>query len=461
MIIKNQWIFPLILICSLILFAPSFNYYFFQDDWFVLNWVRTQNFWSFFDLRTDIIYWRPLTMPVFFALGNFLFGLNPLGYHFVVFIFHLINSILIYELFKNLKISDNFSKFAAFIYATSAFHFIGLSWISTASYIIGPTFILSTILFFLKRKLKTSLAFFLLSLASSEFSLVIIPLLLLLVPKTKKTIIKLLPFLAFTAFYLVLRFIIFPIPANGQYEIGLSLKIITNVFWYFAWTFNVAEKFSSIFFISNSHAYPGLFFSFAKYLALPTILIAAFLVALVFSKVKISKLIFSTLWFLIGILPVIFVPLHIYPIYLAIASIGPIFAFTLALEKFSQKNYLLPILIGTIWFLSSLATLAFTRQNHWIANEQAISNSYINFTQKINPNPGKNSVFVFRPATLDFAKRNNFTLVETEDNVKQALNNQDAIKVVFGGKALRSIYLNWQQNINVDPSSQLTEIAPR
>ena len=61
---------------SFYLYYPSLSYYFFQDDWFVLNWVRTDDFWSFFKFRTDIIYWRPLTMPIFFKIGQVFFDLN-------------------------------------------------------------------------------------------------------------------------------------------------------------------------------------------------------------------------------------------------------------------------------------------------------------------------------------------------------------------------------------------------
>src|SRR3989344_7144783 len=84
--IKQFWFFPLIFAFSLFLFYPSLNYYFFQDDWFVLNWVRTGNLLSFFEFRTDIIYWRPISMPIFFWIGEKIFGLNPLGFHLLSFI---------------------------------------------------------------------------------------------------------------------------------------------------------------------------------------------------------------------------------------------------------------------------------------------------------------------------------------------------------------------------------------
>src|SRR3989304_5480024 len=105
---------------SFYLYYPSLSYYFFQDDWFVLNWVRTDDFASLFQFRTDIIYWRPLSMPVFFFLNYKLFGLNPSGYHFIIIIFHLVNSVLVYHLFRTLKFTQFVSSILSLMYATAS-----------------------------------------------------------------------------------------------------------------------------------------------------------------------------------------------------------------------------------------------------------------------------------------------------------------------------------------------------
>src|SRR3989344_1307737 len=80
---------------TLLLYYPSLKYYFFQDDWFVLNWVKSNNLQSFFQFRTDIIYWRPISMPIFFWINKVIFNLNPLGFHLETFIFHLANAFLL------------------------------------------------------------------------------------------------------------------------------------------------------------------------------------------------------------------------------------------------------------------------------------------------------------------------------------------------------------------------------
>src|SRR3990167_8144149 len=78
--------FIFIFAVSFALFYPSLNYYFFQDDWFVLNWVRTGDFKSFLLPHKDTIYYRPLSMPFFFWGLYQLFGLKVIYYHVFVFV---------------------------------------------------------------------------------------------------------------------------------------------------------------------------------------------------------------------------------------------------------------------------------------------------------------------------------------------------------------------------------------
>ena len=141
---------------SLLLYYPSINYYFLQDDWFVLNWVRSNNLLSFFEFRTDIIYWRPLSMPLFFWIGKILFGLNPFGFHVISFILHFLNILLLstisYLLFKNIKAA----LLSGFLFATASFHFMTLSWLSLTWNVIGLFFFQIAIVFYLQYRNKIS-----------------------------------------------------------------------------------------------------------------------------------------------------------------------------------------------------------------------------------------------------------------------------------------------------------------
>lgn len=458
---KQFWFFPLIFAFSLFLFHPSLSYYFFQDDWFVLNWARTGDVASFFKFRTDIIYWRPLSMPIFFAISKWFFGLSPFGFHTMAFLFHFINIGLVYILFRTLRISKRMSLISSFLYATASFHFIPLSWLSTTSYIIGPTFIFLTLIFFLREKAILSLIFFLLGLASTELTLVAIPIILILDRKIATKFRQLSPFILFALIYLLLRLLIFPLPASGQYQINIGPQILTNLFWYFVWTFNIPEKISTIFFFSTLKQSIITNLQFIKYLILPTVLIVTFLTAMFTSKVNVKKIIIGFLWFIFGISPVLFLPKHIFPMYLTVGALGLFYLFTLSLEKLQIKNNIFFLLFCTVWFISSCLTLSFTKETHWIVNEQAISKAYIGYILDAVKKPPQNSFFMIKPADIDYSQKHDFTLVETEENIKQSLNNQDALQVIYNDSSLKSIYTTHQKQPTLPLDVKIFEISPR
>lgn len=461
MTFRNLWIFPFIFISCLILFYPSLNYYFFQDDWFVLNWIRKEGVFSFFNFRTDIIYWRPLTMPVFFAISRQLFDLNPFGFHIIAFTFHFVNSFLVYLLMLQLNLNKTSSKFAAFVYVTAAFHFIGLSWLSTTSYIVVTTFILSSIISFLRERFKIFFLFFLLALASSELSIIIIPLIIICKGFSKKTLLYLSPAVFILAAYLVVRFLIFPIPSSGQYTISINRQILVNFLWYFLWTFNIPEKFSTIFFISNIDKFPSLLPQLFKYLIFPIVLIINLFLLTLISNLNPGKIIFGITWFIVSLSPIMIIPRHVYPLYLTIAAIGIIYIFSSSVEKIKKLKPYLMITLSLIWFVSSFATLDFTRKNHWIPNEQTISKTYTKVIYEKIQYPFDNSIFLIKPADVSFSQKHNFTLIETEDNVKQALNDQDAVQVIYNNSSLNSIFTSHQKPVNLPESTHVYEISPR
>ncbi|MDO8487436.1 MAG: hypothetical protein Q7S45_04030 [Candidatus Curtissbacteria bacterium] len=458
---KNWWIFPSIFILSLIIFSQSLTYYFFQDDWFVLNWIRTGNLFSFFSFRTDIIYWRPLSMPIFFFIGKQLFGLNPLGFHILAFLIHFINIILVYLLIRQLKFEKTLSYFAAFIWGTAAFHFVPLSWLSTTSYIIGPTFILSSIIFFLKSKIKTSFLFFLLGLLTSELTLVTIPLIVLVDENIRKKFKNLLPFLIAVVPYLVVRFFIFPVPASGAYAIAPRKKIISNLLWYFAWTFNVAERFSTIFYLSTVKSAAGYFKDFFKLLIGPLILMLTFWLLTLSLKPNLKILARGFGWFIIGLSPVIFLPDHAYAMYLPIASLGIIYIFCAALEK--AKRFRPPIMavVALLWFISSFLTVDLLRSNHWIGNEQAASRAYMDFLKKEIRTPPHGSIFIFRNPVGNISATNGFTLHDSESTLYQSLNASAAVQVLYDDSTLTSFFPKANQKVEFNQNQPVFEIVPK
>lgn len=452
-----RWIFFLIIFAaSFLLFYPSLNYYFFQDDWFVLNWVKNADLWSLFGLRPDIIYWRPISMPLFFKFINNLFGLNPLGFHLIGFLIHLVNSVLVYILFRQLAISARNSLLASFIYATAAFHFVPLSWASTTSYIIGPTFIFSTIILFLKGKFKSSYASFILGLISQELTLTVIPILLAI--KGPNIIKKVLPFGILSLIYLILRIFIVPIPTSGVYQMTVNPQVITNLFWYFAWVFNMPERLSTIFYFANIPQSIKNSLEFWRYFIGPLILMGSFVLLIILSK-SITKIVQGGIIFLAGISPVLFLPQHVYPLYLVIASLGVIYITVISLDRL-KKGLIVTILVGLLFLVSSYLTLSFTRQNHWVVNQQAIAKAYIEEAKKIVQDPPPNSIFLIKYANREFSQKHNFVLLRSEDTIRQSLNDQDALQVIFADKTINSLFEKETDLPRPPKEVKVFEIAP-
>ena len=468
---KYQVQLTLLIICiiSLSLFYPSLNYYFFQDDWFVLNWVRSNDFLSFFKFRTDIIYWRPLSMPLYFFLNYRLFGLNNLAFHATAFLLFFALLLSIFFLFKLLTKDKKISLFATFLYGTWSIHFMSLSWLSTTSYIIGSLFLCVSFILFLKYSankqssyLILSFFIYLLALASTELSVVYsIFLLSWILIKKKENYRVLLPFFASILIYIFFRFYIFPIPAKGEYEIAFNKQIINNLIWYIGWAFGLSERFKDLI-IPKS---PTQSFGFIiRYWSITIPALALFILSVYLgvrssaNKVYISNFLFGSLWFLLFLLPVLSLNNHSYSVYLSFAGLGLLHIMATFLNNVS--NYWL-LIIGVLWIMTNYGTARFNRYTHWTVNEQAVSKAYIHYTKNVVKNPQPDSFFLFRPSDGNFAQSNNFVLVEDENIIKQSLNDSSAVQVVYRDTTLKSLFARSLEPFEKPHGSTVYEIIPR
>ena len=452
---------------SLYLFLPSLNYYFFQDDWFVLNWVRSGDLQSFFGFRTDIIYWRPLSMPLLFAFLKTIFGLNYQLYHAFAFSILIVLSIAVYTLFLILTDSKKQSLIASFIYTTWPIHYISLSWLSTTSYLIGPLFQCLSFIFFLKyqeskkfiNKISTYL-FFLLGLMSSEFTLVLPVIFLtwtMFFKKRKTSVIFFLPMFLIVIIYFFLRFVAFPVPASGTYTPVFNEKIAYNFLWYILWAFGLPESFKSLIFPNLPDQSLKVITQFWS-ITLPTTILAILVAYQTITHLKNKlPLVFGFFWLAIGLLPVITVTNHSYPMYLSFAGLGFIFAVVTVFKNAKTKAVITLLLL---WSIISITNLHFTRLTHWVKNEQAISKSYVNYTMNKLSKPEPNTVFVFKPANAKFASEHNFVLVEGEETLKLSLNDQSAMQLIYNDPTIKSIYETNSRKVSFPPETQIFEIWP-
>lgn len=455
-----------IIATSAILYYPSFEYYFLQDDWFVLNWVKTNSFISYFEFRTDIIYWRPLSMPIFFWLGNKLFALNAFGFHLMAFSFFIALIFMVNKLLSTLFKDKYLALVLTYLYAIWPIHFMSLSWLSTTSYIIGALFQVTSFYYFVgfvekKRKYYLLISFisFLLALASSELTIALPAVLLSWVILTKKKYLFNIfaPYIIANLVYLVFRFVIFPLPASGTYQIQINYLLIDNYLWYLAWALNLPERFKDL--IDQSSVFMSLKI-FAQYWQISTtttiitIILVGRFVRVPRSVKKAS--IFGFVWFTIGLTPIIFFTNHSFNIYLTFAGLGIIFIIGTLLHK-ASKILLLAIILT--WTLSSIFNLYFLRNSHWIVNEQAISKSLTLEAKKVIQEPKNNSVFVIWPPSSEFSRQHNF-VYQNSYNISQSLNFGDAFKVIFGDSTIKTIIVKDEQSFEIPPNVQINYIRP-
>ena len=217
---------------------------------------------------------------------------------------------------------------------------------------------------------------------------------------------------------------------------------------------------STIFFFSKPKSSIIASLQFIRYLILPIILIITFLFTVFLSELNFKKIIKGVEWFILGISPVLLLPKHAFPMYLTVGAIGLFYLFALSLEKLQIKNNLLLLMFSTIWIISSYLTLSFTKETHWTVNEQAISKAYLGYIVNKVEKPAADSLFVLKPADIDFSQKHGFTLIETEENVKQSLNDQDAIQVIYNDSSLKSIYTTHQRELTFTSSIEIFEINP-
>lgn len=378
------------LVLAFLLNLQSMSYYFFQDDWFVLNSVKNispENYLNIFQVRNDIIYYRPLAMQSFFLLLNSLFGLNNFAFHIVSFFFFSLDVILIYSIFKELSKNKNTGLFAAFIFTTASFHFMTFSWLSLTWNFIGLTFILLALKLVLKGKQLYSYCMFILALLSTEFAIIFPFFALALLQNQEKkfklfTHLKLiLPYIVTIALYLIIRLLLIPLPTEGTYQPVIGFNIAKDYLWYMLWFLNVPEllkthlsvtefKIASDFRVDTN----GLA-SFIPILLTLEVTFLGLLFYKVSKRLNLKVVLSSFALFAISLAPVISLPNHSYPYYLTLASLPLIYVIAQTLTKSLAIGSLKIVtwLFLLTYLASSVLSLQINYKTHWIPGEQEIS----------------------------------------------------------------------------------------
>ncbi|OGG21568.1 hypothetical protein A3D03_02525 [Candidatus Gottesmanbacteria bacterium RIFCSPHIGHO2_02_FULL_40_13] len=444
----------LTVLASLYLYKDSFSAYFFQDDWFTFSISKASNlkeFIRFFIPRTDVIYYRPLGMQVMFYFMKSIFGLNYIWYHLIIVFTHIFNIILVYYLFKLILNNYFTALLISFMYAISTIHFIPFYWFSTYPFILGPAFLFLSCIFFIlslktHRKIFISLIFYILGLLTYEI-VIITPLIFMLYLSFQKIskihYIRVLPYLFLGGLLFAIRFIYYHPPSTGNYVLQADYHLLSNLKTYLLWSFNwseiLTEQMTSLFRFNFRimNYYPSLanlsvalfIFTIIIYFIIPFIIILREK-----DKSLFNIIIFGIGWFLIGLLPVLFFSKHKYPYYLPISILGLFMIIAYLLTKLFNQHipirnqlnfkYLYLFLFLLSYFYQAIITYNFNSLIHWAPRRALISEKLVKrFLEE---------------KKLDSDKKV-FYVQNTPEN-KLALNDQDALKIVFNDVRIVTVY---------------------
>ena len=385
-------VLTLIIASSLLLFSPSLTNFFFGDDWFHLRVSRIQtlsqfvNFFSFSRTPQSITSYRPIPSQVFFFFFHSLFGLNPLPYHLFALAVFGSNIFLVYHLARLIFSARKPALLSAALYGLSADHFTALYSIASFQEIALVFFVLSTVLAYHRAGvthsrgwLLTSLACFIMALASKETA-VVTPFLLVGLDWLKGGLkaSRVLPFLIILAPYLFLRLFVFGVD-RGAYQWDFSPKKTANTaFWYTLWSFGTPELLVD-YVSSGLRPVAGFFRNFplwswwilASAVAGP-IFLAISAVKSYFKNVRIS--LFAFVFFLISLLPVIFLPWHKFTLELGLPLVG----FVILISSFYSKSRVFAAFC-LLFTIVNVTTNNLMTQTHYTVNRARLSAQVFNF----------------------------------------------------------------------------------
>lgn len=418
------------------IFFPSINYYFFQDDWFILNRLTASDILKFILLKKDVIYWRPLGIQGFFFLSKTVFNLNPIPYHAVIISVHLLNGLLIYDLLsKIIKIRKQPALVSTLVYLTGSFHFMSLSWISLSWVTLGTFFLLTSIKYYFRRRniANFSIAYvlFLLAMASTEFAIMYVPLLFII-----SRVIKQEKFTKSIKFYLVITslstffygtFRLISSNFQTEYQIVISLETVKNIFWYFLWFFNFPEQLREQLIITKFQFTTVLIRDAGKLLYFVTILplmtICTFIYVIIWKRINIKYYLLPVL-FVAFLLPVLFLKNHSYPYYLSSASLPLVIFMGILTSQIFWNRFILSLFV-LLWIASSSASMIFNYKLHWVSKEQKIA---------------KEAVLAVTSAYYDFPRGGEILLLSHNTMLEQALFSNEAFRVLYRNKDLTTKY---------------------
>lgn len=248
----------MIAVLTVISFLSVTRLFFAQDDFILMAGAVFNPQTSLADFfGAGSVQFRPLTKFLYFKVMYGLFGLNPAPYHWISLVIHLANAFLVFRLLIIFKIETEIALVATAVFALHAGFVDVVGWISCIQQLMALMFILVALISWIngyrsKRAILivVSALAYVIALASMEqvvgFPLILVVFIIL--ESNKKTFGKrlaeslkvALPFLVIMAAYLVFFAARKGVPQSGPYEFHFGTNIVANLLTYLDWVLNIS-----------------------------------------------------------------------------------------------------------------------------------------------------------------------------------------------------------------------------
>jgi hypothetical protein len=442
----------LIVISSMFAYFPAIANFFSADDWFHLSianihsFLEFLNFFSFAHTAQSASFYRPLSTQLFFYIFQTIFGLNSPPYYLFVILCFGISLYLIYIYISTITKNNKLALISLIIYGFSVSNFTRIYFLSAFQEIALVIFSILFLISHLKDR-KIKYLFFVLALMSKETA-IMLPIIASLADFAYRKINfrKLLPLLIIVLPYLYLRFIVFGTAQGGDsYLWNFSpIRATNTLMWYLLWSLGSPELLVD--YIGSGLIPIARFFTDFQnvwvVILLPLIILVTTIFTLVLKHlVKLEKLdknlIFGSVFFLVSLLPVVFLPQHKFALELGLPLIG----FSIAISSILVNEKIVKAFLA-LYILYNLSMNYLTYLNHYSVNRSQISQKVYQYIKEKYPVYPTGYYFYF--INNKSAQQN---IWGQSKQVAQSLSNSDFFKVFYKDKSVKVYYEDFPENL--------------
>lgn len=426
----------LIFVIVLLLYYPVLGTYFTGDDFFHFKV-------SIFH-EGKIFFFRPIFREFLYYTFYNLFGLNQLPFRILQISLHLANIYLVYKIISRIFLNKVAGLFAAFFFGVTAANVGALYYLAGGIQTQGAAFfIFLTVLLFWEEKTLLSLFTFVLALMSHELAigtpLILVGISLL----EKKKLLKTLPYFIASSGLIYINLYGIGLPkGESAYDLSFNLKTTLNtLMWYFGWSLGVPEMLVD--FVQPGFTLnPNLTQFWGGYFQIifPALFVLLFTLSLSIIKSRkfTNKLLFLGGWFLVMLLPVLFLPVHKKTLYLQPGLLGISGIIGYLVFGLYRRYKALSFLFIISLIVLSITSIKLGEKTYWAIQRGKISRTLISeILQKQPYLPLGSTIYIKNDSGYPFISKE---WGNTSTQAFLALSGSDALQLVYKDPLLKVYY---------------------